>query len=792
MKGIYQVILLTSIGFFAAITSSKAQLYEVPLDEKIRESSLIVEGKVCAKQSFRHNGEVYTVNRVEVSKVLKGSLDGGNGVNIITWGGDVDSVHVFWSHLLELSIEEEGLFFLHPSDIPSQLSGFEGGTHDVYSSSQGFLKYSVDRNRNIIASEPFHRYSSINGLFRHIADRTGENLRNTDGSESSPRTGVRYVFKNFAMSGSTIEFDIFVNGLYQDYYDLYQSGIKLQYNDFFGQSISSNGLVQLTADEVASSSSYQLSTSDISENELGISLTTVGSISGLNDISTTEKAFAHGKLTVSDPFTAPEISFNLDSILPLNRYWDSGTSQHLPFDTIIFEHEFKPHSCMPANIKFDPKEVAGGIGQILTITGNCFGEYEEGVSRVEFQNARIGPAVNDWVTPILGDYHVSPSCPPSLILCWTDTLIKVRVPSIGLTGPDSPTDVRYAGTGPIMVCNKDALCGISSTLQEDLLFVRYSADNHWTEPDETPSRQARIVTLRNANGLGGMSVTYMPSFAADTAAVAAFERALRKWKCATGVNFNVDQSTSNSNASDTITVRYGSLPGGVSSSIGVTAPKWEKCEDSSSGEILKSNMQKFQVYFKQTGVSWHKSEDLTGLDSTKNDMESIALHELGHAHLLNHVNQKEDPMYFFIDKGVARRDLNDHNIEGGLHIMGISAVNYPNSNCGSAMSPADTTGLDCYLINAVPDLHTELGKLFLLPNPVSSTLTFHFESSSTIGYADITITDMYGRPVIQKGLDKKANGLRSTIDMTALPKGMYVFTMSFGSKGMISKQFIKQ
>ena len=792
MKKHFQITVLTLIGIFAIIQNSKAQLYEVPLDEKIRESGLIVEGEVCAKQSFRHNDGVYTVNRVEVSKVLKGNLDRGTSVNIITWGGDVDSVYVFWSHLLELSVGEEGLFFLHPSDIPSPLSGFEGDTYDVYSSSQGFLKYSVDRNRNLVASEPFHRYNSINGLFRHIADRTGENLRNTDGSEASPRTGVRYVFKNFLMYGSTIEFDIFVNGLYQESYDLYQSGIKLEYSDFFGQSISSNGLIQLTADEVASSTSYQLSTSDISENELEISLTTVGLISGLNEITTTEKPFAHGELTISNPLAAPEILFNLDSILPLNRYWEGGTSQHLPFDTVIIEHEFKPHSCMPTNIRFTPKVVAGGIGQVLTITGNCFGEYVEGVSKVEFQNANAGPVIGDWVSPIYGDYYVPAPCPPSSIWCWNDTLIKVKVPSIGYVGPDSLSNLKYAGTGRIMVCNKDSLCGLSSAIQDSFLYVKYSVDNHWTDPDEVPDRRARIVTLWDSNGLGGMSVTYTPEFAADTAAVAAFERALRTWKCATRVNFNVDQGTSNNNPSDTITVRYGSLSGGVLSSIAVTVPKWDKCKDLGGGNIVKSDLTKFQIYFKKTGISWHKSEDLTGLDTTKHDFQTVALHELGHAHLLNHVNQKEDLMYFEIGKGVAKRDLNGHNIESGLHIMDISFANYPGTDCGTAMFPVDTTGLDCYLINAVPDVRTELGKLFLVPNPVSNALTFHFESSSTIGQADVIVADLYGRPVYQKRFDKRTNGLRSTIDMSGLPAGMYVFTMSFGRKGSVSKQFIKQ
>ena len=733
MKNVFQITVLTFFGIFALISNLKAQLYEVPLDEKIRESALIVEGKVCAKQSFRHGGEVYTANRIEVSKVLKGDL-GGGGLNVITWGGSVDSVHAFWSHLLELNIKEEGIFFLHPSATPSTLPGFEGEAYEAYSSSQGFLKYSVESNRNLVASEPFNRYGSINGLFAHIKGRTGEKARNMDGSESSPRTGVRYVFKNFAMSGSTIEFDIFVNGLYQDYYELYQSGIKLQYSDFFGQSISSNGLVQLTADEVASSTSYQLSTSDISENELEISLTTVGSISGLNDISSTEKAFAHGELTISNPLAAPEILFNLDSILPLNRYWDSGTSQHLPFDTIIFEHEFKPHSCMPANIKFDPKTVAGGIGQVVTITGICFGDYDEGVSRVEFQNARVGPVTGDWVSPIFGDYYVPTPCPPSSIWCWSDTLIKVKVPSIGLTGPDSPSDLKYAGTGRVMVCNKDSLCGVSSPADE--LFVKYSVDNHWTEPDEIPDRRARIVTLWDSNGLGGMSLTYTSDFAADTDAVGAFERALRTWKCATGVNFNVDQGTSNNNASDTITIRYGSLPGGVASSIAVTVPKWDKCKDLTGGNIIKSDLTKFQIYFKQTGVSWHKDEDLSGLDTTKHDMQTIALHELGHAHLLNHVNQQGDLMYFEIGKGVAKRDLNDHNIEGGLHVMDISFANYPGTDCGTAMFPVDTTGLDCYLINAVPDVQAKIGELFLVPNPVASILTYHFESSTTIGQAE--------------------------------------------------------
>src|SRR4051794_14469350 len=77
-------------------------LYKVSMEEKISQSSLIVEGKVVEKKSFwnAQHSMIYTSNQVEVYKVFKGTLQ-KNTIEVITVGGVVDNYCIQASHQLE-------------------------------------------------------------------------------------------------------------------------------------------------------------------------------------------------------------------------------------------------------------------------------------------------------------------------------------------------------------------------------------------------------------------------------------------------------------------------------------------------------------------------------------------------------------------------------------------------------------------------------------------------------------------------------------------------------------------
>ncbi len=101
---------LALIGLLVAQPLS-AQLYEVPLNDRIDRSDYIFEGKVLESNSFYSPGGrmIYTSHLVQVYSVFKGEFP-GDQVEIVTEGGRVGDQAVWISHNLELGPNQHGIF----------------------------------------------------------------------------------------------------------------------------------------------------------------------------------------------------------------------------------------------------------------------------------------------------------------------------------------------------------------------------------------------------------------------------------------------------------------------------------------------------------------------------------------------------------------------------------------------------------------------------------------------------------------------------------------------------------
>ena len=93
-------------------------LYPISTEQKIINSTLIVEGKVISKKSVwnANHTMIYTSSKVEVYKVFKGSLQ-ENVIEVITIGGAVGGHLIQATHLLELNKNDVGVFFCRPNRI---------------------------------------------------------------------------------------------------------------------------------------------------------------------------------------------------------------------------------------------------------------------------------------------------------------------------------------------------------------------------------------------------------------------------------------------------------------------------------------------------------------------------------------------------------------------------------------------------------------------------------------------------------------------------------------------------
>jgi hypothetical protein len=250
----------------------------------------------------------------------------------------------------------------------------------------------------------------------------------------------------------------------------------------------------------------------------------------------------------------------------------------------------------PSITSFSPTSISAGTSSVLTITGNGF-NATRGTGYVEFRNSNNG--ASGWMQPLSTDY-----------ISWTDTEIKVMVPSAG-----SGT----AGTGQIRVTNSDP----STITSTGTLTVTYAYSN------VVHNSIAYKPVLLGRNGANGYTFRFNTSFAANTAAGAAFDRAMDSWSCATGMNWrlgtNVDTAVAAYDFANVVTFNSTMDPGTLA-----TATSWYGGCDLGNGNFSWVVLE-VDILFNSTHTWNYTTANAAG---SEKDFESVAVHELGHAHQL--------------------------------------------------------------------------------------------------------------------------------------------------------------
>lgn len=180
--------------FFCSLFARSQGIYQVSTDEKISRSSLIVEGKVTGKRSYWNPSHtmIYTSNQVEVYKVFKGSLQ-KNVIEVITVGGVVGDHYIHASHQLHLDKDDIGVFFCKNN---------ADKTFDVYSSSQGFLKYDLFTKK---AFAPFVEYDDIvKRLYPELNNKIGQRIQVKNPTFSVEKISRDLMIQNNSVLAPTI------------------------------------------------------------------------------------------------------------------------------------------------------------------------------------------------------------------------------------------------------------------------------------------------------------------------------------------------------------------------------------------------------------------------------------------------------------------------------------------------------------------------------------------------------------------------------------------------------------
>lgn len=773
MKHAFQNLGLALLSLIFIPVQLVAQLYEVPFDEKIRNSTLIVEGKVAESESYRAaNGDIYTVHKIVVVGLLKGSYR-EHDLTVTTWGGTVGDETQTWSHLLTLEKGDYGIFFLEPTQAPeTENRQFVKPCFDVYASQQGFLRFVQNDLGVWTAREPFHTYSDLKKeVYQEIASATGQKPEVLNASESAIRSGVRYAFKDVTFDGSKFTFNIYANSLI-DNKKLYQSGIIMGYNpDFFGDSIATNGNLELqTAGISSSTSTYSLSKTDLAANKVQIQLQTVGSVSGLATLTTSEQLLASGSLTIENIFADPGLFYDIDQMLALNKFYntDAGGFPQL-FDTVVVDTDFPFELYVPQIDNISPLSLRAGTDDVLTITGSGFGNTQ-GSSFVQFTNAYEGVTNGvDWIQPLSGDY-----------LSWSENEIKVIVPSVGLGGGSGDV-TQYAGTGKVRV----RVSGSTATSSQ-ILTVRLAADNRPLTDigSNIPKRKKVRLVGDFSEDIFGYTLYYDNDFKNLSGATDAFERALCTWTQSSNINFRIKEFSA---ISDPLYQQLAckisltnSFPAGVSSSTkAFTSKSYTNCPDA-NGNTAIVLLQKFEMYFRKN-ADWYTDSNFdptlpNSYWENHPDLESYSLHELGHAQLLLHVNQVDDVMYYEVLG--PKRVLKDGDVEGGNYIKDISVAPLP-STCNN-YNPIGTNS-DC---SVNPTIEAIIEDYNLFPNPTGEFLLCKLAAS---GQFFAEVFDSHGRLV----LSEKIFGNEFIFDVSQLRQSAYILKITDSNHKSVSRKFVK-
>jgi hypothetical protein len=191
----------------------------------------------------------------------------------------------------------------------------------------------------------------------------------------------------------------------------------------------------------------------------------------------------------------------------------------------------------------------------------------------------------------------------------------------------------------------------------------------------------------------------------------------------------------------------------------------------------------YQWMYDTTGTQW--------VNFPYSDFYAVLLHELGHAHLLDHISDPLALMYFAqLQTPIQPADrpiyLNTEISckEGGDYVLFRSgAVTY--GNCIAIDTLIPQSGYGCTPFNAVEETAIS-HNIAIYPNPFENNIQIVFWRD--IPYFQVEIYDITGQRLYEK---KCTNTAQQEIDLSLLPQGVYYLKLHnnlFNYQQIIIKQ----
>lgn len=135
-------------------------------------------------------------------------------------------------------------------------------------------------------------------------------------------------------------------------------------------------------------------------------------------------------------------------------------------------------------------------------------------------------------------------------------------------------------------------------------------------------------------------------------------------------------------------------------------------------------------------------------------------------------------------------------ISGNVYASGIFALFSPFAVSFPGALAEGTYDLKLYgagdtRCTTVAEDLTEVSNMSAVPNPASGKTTIRIESTVSDKF-DFAVTDLLGRRVMSRPLSIQAGQNTFDIDVTSLPNGIYMYSLSKGNRIMSNKLIINQ
>ena len=428
---------------------------------------------------------------------------------------------------------------------------------------------------------------------------------------------------------------------------------------------------------------------------------------------------------------------DFDSGLPVLR----PTFGALSFKNIPASPPAGPDA-IPVITSVAPDTLAAGSGDVIVIKGTGFGSGPTGFALLQLRNPDIVVGAIAYQSVLFKH-----------ILSRSDSEIRLRAP-----GRDVLLNTAGAGSGAVRVINP---MGLSATSTQQIA-VKY---NRFVQGFSA-------TTLAGPDGQGGYQLSLHTGLFNIPEARAALERAIQNWKCTVHSNIAMADTpvASQCPANDGINlVAFDDacpLPPGM---LAQTTQWFETCNDGSM-RLLEMDL------MLDNNVSWFYGPGAVPGDQF--DLESLALHELGHVHGLGHTLDSLAVMYPALTPGASRRTFDAGTREGADEIIAESAGA---GACGNLPNFVPAPDCEVTATNALP------GQSFgIYPNPATDKLWIALPEHIA-GSISVSLRSMTGEIVSDQNVESGKISRSFSVDLSGLAPGIYFLTIYSGGERFSSK-----